>query len=94
MTAHEAAIRHAEDGLAGVDVTLASFGSVLSVLSRHWPVYTGNLDPDGNRQVISPEVVLDLAREEVGRTKIARLLQGRQEYQFDPPYPVVAACLA
>ena len=83
--AHEAAIRHAEDGLAGVDVTLASFGSVLSVLSRHWPVYTGNLDPDGNRQVISPEVVLDLAREEVGRTKIARLLQGRQEYQFDPP---------
>ncbi len=83
--AHEAAIRHAEDGLAGVDVTLASFGSVLSVLSRHWPVYTGNLDPDGNRQVISPEVVLDLAREEVGRTKIARLLQGRQEYPFDPP---------
>ena len=83
--AHAAAIRHAEDGLAGVDVTLASFGSVLSVLSRHWPVYTGNLDPDGNRQVISPEVVLDLAREEVGRTKIARLLQGRQEYQFDPP---------
>ena len=83
--AHEAAIRHAEDGLAGVDVTLASFGSVLSVLSRHWPVYTGNLDADGNRQVISPEVVLDLAREEVGRTKIARLLQGRQEYQFDPP---------
>ena len=84
-SAREAAIRHAEDGLAGVDVTLASFGSVLSVLSRHWPVYTGNLDPDGNRQVISPEVVLDLAREEVGRTKIARLLRGRQEYQFDPP---------
>ena len=84
-SAREAAIRHAEDGLAGVDVTLASFGSVLSVLSRHWPVYTGNLDPDGNRQVILPEVVLDLAREEVGRTKIARLLQGRQEYQFDPP---------
>ena len=83
--AHEAAIRHAEDGLAGVDVTLASFGSVLSVLSRHWPVYTGNLDADGNRQIISPEVVLNLAREEVGRTKIARLLQGRQEYQFDPP---------
>jgi len=83
--AHEAAIRHAENGLAGVDVTLASFGSVLSVLSRHWPVYTGNLDADGNRQVISPEVVLNLAREEVGRTKIARLLQGRQEYQFDPP---------
>ena len=84
-SAHQAAIRHAEDGLAGVDVTLASFGSVLSVLSRHWPVYTGNLDCDGKRQVISPEVVLDLAREEVGRTKIARLLQGRQEYQFDPP---------
>ena len=83
--AHEAAIRHAEDGLVGVDVTLASFGSVLSALSRHWPVYTGNLDPDGNRQIISPEVVLNLAREEVGRTKIARLLQGRQEYQFDPP---------
>ncbi|EQD39314.1 DNA methylase, partial [mine drainage metagenome] len=45
--AEEAVHRFAADGLAGVDLTLATFGPVLSVLSQRWPVFTGELGPDG-----------------------------------------------
>jgi len=55
---------------------------VLSVLSRNWPVYTGELDVDGNPQILRPDVALDLAREEVSRLKIRGLLGGR-DVEFD-----------
>ncbi|MGO9583601.1 MAG: DUF1156 domain-containing protein, partial [Acidimicrobiales bacterium] len=80
--ARHAAERFADDGLAGIDLTLSTFGPVLSVLSRNWPVYTGELDGDGNPQVPRPDVALDLAREEVSRLKIRGLLGGR-EVEFD-----------
>lgn len=80
--AREAATELAEDGLVGIDLTLATFGPVLSVLSRNWPVYTGELDAQGNPQVLRPDAALDLAREEVARLKKRGLLGGR-DVEFD-----------
>jgi hypothetical protein len=55
---------------------------VLSVLSRNWPVLSGELDADGSPQLLRPDVALDLAREEVARLKKRGLLGGR-EVAFD-----------
>ena len=45
--ADDAAHRFASEGMTGVDLTIATYGPVLSVLSDRWPVYTGDLGPDG-----------------------------------------------
>jgi len=81
--ARSAAAELSADGLVGIDLTLATFGPVLSVLSRNWPVYSGELGADGAPQVLRPDVALDLAREEVARLKKRGLLGGR-ELSFDP----------
>jgi len=81
-SARQAAKRFAADGLVGIDLTLATFGPTLGVLSRNWPVYTGELDVDGDPQVLRPDVALDLAREEVARLKKRGLLGGR-DVEFD-----------
>ena len=85
IKAREAAIAHAQAGLQGVDITLASFGAVLGVLSAKWPVYTGELDADGRQQLVSPEKVLDLARQEVSNTKLEHLYGQAGAGNFDPP---------
>jgi len=46
--AESAAHRFAAQGITGVDLTIATYGPVLSVLSDRWPVYTGELDADGS----------------------------------------------
>jgi adenine-specific DNA methylase len=80
--ARRAASEFAADGLKGIDLTLSTFGPVLGVLSRNWPVYTGQLDTNGNSQVLRPDVALDLAREEVARLKKRGLLGGHS-VEFD-----------
>lgn len=80
--AEEAAHRFSELGIKGVDLTLATYGPALSVLSRNWPVYTGNLDANGEREVIRPDVALDLARGRVALLKKRELLAGR-DVDFD-----------
>jgi putative DNA methylase len=80
--AREAADQLARDGMHGIDLTLATFGPALAVLSRNWPVYTGELDADGNSQILRPDVALNLAREEVARLKKRGLLGGR-DVEFD-----------
>jgi len=80
--AEEAVHRFAADGLGGVDLTLATFGPVLSVLSQRWPVFTGELDDSGQPQVIRPDQALDLARERVAALKKRGLLGGR-DVDFD-----------
>lgn len=72
-----------QEGLTGVDLSIATYGPVLSVLSRRWPVYTGKLDGQGNRETLRPDAALDLAREEVADLKKRGLLGGR-EVDFDP----------
>jgi len=81
-TARQAAEQFSADGMSGIDLTLSTFGPVLSVLSRNWPVYTGELDAAGNPEVLRPDVALDLAREELSQLKIRGLLGGR-EVEFD-----------
>jgi adenine-specific DNA methylase len=80
--AREAASQFSANGMVGIDLTLATFGPALSVLSRRWPVYTGDLDVDGNPTLLRPDVALDLAREEVARLKKRGLLGGR-DVEFD-----------
>jgi adenine-specific DNA methylase len=82
--ARQAAKRFASEGITGVDLSIATFGPVLEVLSRNWPVYTGRLDGEGNREVLRPDVALNLAREEVADLKKRNLLGGRQ-VEFDRP---------
>lgn len=80
--AEHAAHRFSKEGIKGVDLTLATYGPALSVLSRNWPVYTGNLDDDGKPEVVRPDVALDLARERVAQLKKRELLGGR-DVEFD-----------
>jgi len=82
LAAEHAAARFAEQGISGVDLTLATYGPVLSVLSRCWPVYTGELGEDGEPEVMRPDVALDLAREKVAALKKRGLLAGR-DVDFD-----------
>ena len=80
--AEEAASRFAAQGMTGVDLTIATYGPVLSVLSNNWPVYTGELNAEGNPEVLRPDAALDLARERVAALKKRGLLGGR-DVEFD-----------
>lgn len=80
--AEQAAERFAAEGLTGVDLTIATYGPTLAVLSERWPVYTGALDEDGNSVVLRPDAALDLARERVATLKMRGLLSGRS-VEFD-----------
>lgn len=80
----EAAERFAAEGIKGVDLTLATYGPALSVLSRHWPVNTGTVDAEGNPERLRPDVALDLARARVATLKKRGLLGGR-DVDFDRP---------
>ncbi|MEU1681019.1 DUF1156 domain-containing protein [Micromonospora zamorensis] len=82
QAAVEAVQRFSGHGLRGIDLTLATYGPVLAVLSRNWPVYTGQLDPDGAPEVLRPDVALDLAREKVAALKKRGLLGGK-DVDFD-----------
>jgi putative DNA methylase len=80
--AEDAAKRFSAEGIKGVDLTLATYGPALSVLSRNWPVYTGNLTADGEREKLRPDAALDLARQRVALLKKRDLLGGR-DVEFD-----------
>lgn len=82
LAAEEAAHRFSELGITGVDLTIATYGPVLSVLSARWPVYSGDLDDDGNPRVLRPDTALDLARERVATLKKRGLLGGK-DVDFD-----------
>lgn len=73
--------RAAEQGLSGVDLLLSTYGPSLSVLSRHWPVYSAETDEQGRSRRLRPEEALDIARAEVTRRQRIRLV-GR-EVDFD-----------
>ena len=70
------------NGLSGVDLLLATYGPALSVLSRNWPVHSAETGEDGRSRRLEPEEALDIARSEVTRLVLARLV-GSQAH-FDP----------
>ena len=70
------------NGLSGVDLLLATYGPALSVLSRNWPVHSAEPGEDGRSRRLEPEEALNIARSEVTRLVLARLV-GSQAH-FDP----------
>jgi len=82
--ARDKAAQFEKDGIRGVDLYIATFGPVLSILSENWPVLTSEVDErTGEPKPLRPEVALDLAREEVVQLRKRGLLLGRV-VQFDP----------
>lgn len=63
-------------GIEGVDLFLSTFGPVLGVLSRNWPV------KDRSGDIIRPDLALNEARAAVTEYRIGKLLQGRK-VKFD-----------
>ena len=72
--ARQAVTRFQHDGIDGVDLLLSTYGPTLSVISRHWPVYSSTPDADGKERLLRPEEALDLAREEVVSLRRTRLV--------------------
>lgn len=71
-------------GIKGVDLYIATFGPVLSIISRQWPVFTSEVDSDtGEPLRLRPEDALDLARQEVADLRLRGLALGRP-VEFDP----------
>ena len=70
------------NGLSGVDLLLATYGPALSVLSRSWPVHSTEAGEDGRSRRLEPEEALSIARSEVTRLVLTRLV-GSQAH-FDP----------
>ena len=85
----EALQRAAEQGLSGVDLLLSTYGPALSVLSRHWPVYSSKTDESGQSRQLRPEEALHIARAEVTRRQRIRLVG--LEVDFDPVSDFVIA---
>jgi hypothetical protein len=84
QVAREQAAQFEKDGIRGVDLYIATFGPVLSILSENWPVLTSEVDDrTGEPKPLRPEIALDLAREEVVQLRKRGLLLGRV-VQFDP----------
>jgi adenine-specific DNA methylase len=81
--AREALQSFTEQGIAGVDLLLATYGPALSVISSQWPVYSSEADPiTGRSRLLRPEEALEAARAEVARIQRQRLI-GRDQ-QLDP----------
>lgn len=72
----------AEVGVGGVDLQLATYGPTLSVISRRWPVLSSEPDESGRSRRMRPEEALDVARQEVARLRMLRLVG--HEATFDP----------
>ena len=82
--ARDKAEEYTAAGVAGVDVYIATFGPVLSIISRQWPVLTSEVDRDtGDPLHLRPEDALDLARQEVADLRLRGLALGRP-VEFDP----------
>lgn len=72
----------ADVGVGGVDLMLATYGPTLSVISRNWPVLSSEAGEDGRTRRLRPEEALAVARQEVARLRMARLVG--HEARFDP----------
>lgn len=83
-TARDSAKRFRKEGIGGVDLYISTFGPVLSVISRQWPVFTSEVDPEtGEPRKLRPEEALKLARREVADLRLRGMLSGHQ-VEFDP----------
>ena len=83
-TARRKAREYQEAGIEGVDLYLATYGPVLGVLSRYWPIFSAEVDRETGQPVrLAPEEALRIARREVFAMRKEQLLQGRS-VTWDP----------
>ena len=84
QTAAQRAREFQQAGIEGVDLYLSTFGPVLGVLSRHWPIISEEVDRDtGEPLKLEPEGALSIARREVFGLQRDGLLDGRSA-NWDP----------
>ena len=77
-TASERARDFQQAGIEGVDLYLSTFGPVLGVLSRSWPIISEEVDRETGEAVrLEPEAALSIARREVFALQREGLLDGR-----------------
>ncbi len=77
-TASERARDFQQAGIEGVDLYLSTFGPVLGVLSRNWPIISEEVDRETGEAVrLEPEAALSIARREVFALQREGLLDGR-----------------
>ena len=78
QTAAQRAREFQQSGIEGVDLYLSTFGPVLGVLSRHWPIISEEVDREtGEPLKLQPEEALSIARREVFGLQRDGLLDGR-----------------
>ena len=83
-TAAQRAREFQQAGIEGVDLYLSTFGPVLGVLSRHWPIISEEVDREtGEPLRLHPEEALSIARREVFGLQRDGLLDGRSA-NWDP----------
>ena len=84
QTAAQRAREFQQAGIVGVDLYLSTFGPVLGVLSRHWPIISEEVDREtGEPLRLQPEEALSIARREVFGLQRDGLLDGRSA-NWDP----------
>ena len=84
QTAAQRAREFQQSGIEGVDLYLSTFGPVLGVLSRHWPIVSEEVDREtGEPLKLEPEEALSIARREVFGLQRDGLLDGRSA-NWDP----------
>ena len=84
QTATQRAREFQQAGIDGVDLYLSTFGPVLGVLSRHWPIVSEEVDREtGDPLPLQPEEALGIARREVFSLQREGLLDGRSA-NWDP----------
>ena len=77
-TATQKAREFQQAGIDGVDLYLSTFGPVLGVLSRSWPIISEEVDREtGEPLRVEPEEALSIARREVFNLQREGLLDGR-----------------
>lgn len=77
-TATQRAREFQQAGIDGVDLYLSTFGPVLGVLSRNWPIISEEVDREtGEPLSLEPEEALSVARREVFDLQREGLLDGR-----------------
>ena len=77
-TANQRAREFQKAGIDGVDLYLSTFGPVLGVLSRSWPIISEEVDREtGEPLRVEPEEALSIARREVFDLQREGLLDGR-----------------
>lgn len=78
QTARAKAMEFQEKGMRGVDLYISTFGPVLQILSRNWPV------KDSSGELLRPDEALNVAREEVTDHRFRKILTGKAT-RFDRP---------